>query len=144
LNSFSPFTGREKELGRLEGMLENALEYDGNMVLVRCAIGVGKTRLMSRFIDGIRNRSIHILQGRSVRDSSRAFSPVTSMVENFLCHGDHSPKWIVKYLSPETAAHFLHLIPVLEDLYPIEVPEAVQPDSTLSTIFAFQEFFQKS
>jgi len=142
LNSFSPFTGREKELDRLEGMLENALEYDGSMVFVRGAIGVGKTRLLSHFIDRIRHRGFHILQGRSVRDSSRTFSPVTSMVENFLCHGDHSPKWIVKYLSPEIATHFLHLIPVLEDLYPIEVPEAAQPESTLSTAFAFQEFFQ--
>ncbi|MBN2608387.1 MAG: AAA family ATPase [Candidatus Fermentibacteraceae bacterium] len=142
MGSFTPFTGRIRELEQLENMLEGALEYGGSMVFIRGAIGVGKTRLLDQFTESIRQRGFHILEGRSVRDPVRSFSPFTDMVEDFLCNREHSPSWMVKYLSPGIAANILHLIPVLRDLYPIEVPEAAQPESTLSVVRAFQDFFQ--
>lgn len=142
MKRFMPFTGRKKELDLLEELLEDALEYHGNTILVRGDIGVGKSRFLDQFAESIRDRGFHILHGRSGEDPSRTYSTISAMVEDFLCRGTRGSQWMTKYITPEMAVHFMNLMPSLRELYPVEVRKSVQTD-TSSTTLAFLEFFSR-
>ncbi|MCD4670454.1 MAG: ATP-binding protein, partial [Actinomycetia bacterium] len=142
MQDFAPFAGREKELERLTQYLEKALDYSGGFALISGKIGVGKTRLLNQFINGIDSRSLHILHGRVIKDEIKPFSPFTQMIEHYLCNLEHNRSWLVKFLEPEIAPYFAHLIPELRNHYPLDIPDLAYPLDNLSFVYSFQRFFE--
>ena len=67
LQYFTPFTDRKKEIDQLFQQLDKALDYSGSSVLLKGAIGVGKTRLVDQFIDEIGKRDIRLLRGKVIK-----------------------------------------------------------------------------
>lgn len=139
---FTPFTGRQKELKWLNQHLEKALNYSGGLVLIKGEIGVGKTRLLNRFVDKIEERNFHILDGRVIKDEARPFSPFIQMIEYYLCNLEHNRSWLVKLLDPEIAPYFIHLMPRIKNHYPLNMPNLAHPIDNLSFVYSFKRFFE--
>ena len=142
MKRFLPFAGRRREIDLLEELLEGVLEYSGSTVFLRGGIGVGKTRLLDHFSHSVRDRGFHLLRGRSVEEPARSYSSFSTMVEDFLCQGRELPQWMSRHVTPETAVHFMSLMPSLSQLYPVEVRKSVHSD-TASIVLAFMEFFRR-
>ncbi len=141
LKYFTSFAGRQKELDWLNQQLDKALNYSGGLVLIKGRIGVGKTRLINQFIDEIDERDLHILHGRVIKDEVKPFSPFTQMIEHYLCDLEHNRSWLLKFIAPEIAPYFTHLIPELKNHYPMEMPDLAHPVDNLSFVYSFQHFF---
>lgn len=141
MDNFSPFTGRTEELERLGSLLEKALEYSGSTVFIRGDIGVGKSRLLRHFIDGVRHDSFYILEGRSIQGPRRPLSTITNMIEEFLRSRKHNPGWMVRHITPGTAANLLEFIPAIGELYPVEVPTSCRSEGALGPIRALLDLF---
>ena len=62
--SLTAYTGREDELGTLEGNLEEALQGEGQFVTVEGEAGLGKSRLLYEFRQGLDREAVQLLQGR--------------------------------------------------------------------------------
>ncbi len=142
LHQLTPFTGRQQELKLLNQQLDEAVNYSGGFVLVKGEIGVGKTTLLNQFINRIRERDLHILHGKVIKDDVKPFSPFTQMIRHYLCDLEHNQSWLLKYLAPEIAPHFTHLIPDLRNHYPINLPDLAHPVDNTSFLYAFQRFFE--
>ncbi len=141
LSWFTPFTGRENELKQLNLLLEEMLDYNGGFVLIRGETGIGKTRLLSHFTDGLRNRSLYILTGRVIRGETKPFSPFTQMLQHLFFDVRGNRPWFLKFLPPQIAGYFNHLMPNLKNLYPVDLPEPVLPVDNLSITYSFQKLF---
>ncbi|MCD4702452.1 MAG: AAA family ATPase, partial [Candidatus Aegiribacteria sp.] len=143
MQGFAPFAGRQKELIWLNQHLEKALNYYGGFALITGEIGVGKTRLLKQFVNNIDERNLHILHGRVIKDEAKPFSPFIQMIKHYLCNLEHNRSWLVKYLEPEIAPYFIHLIPELRIHYPLDMPNLAHPVDNLSFVYSFQRFFEK-
>ena len=143
MSYFTPFTGRDSELEQLKDLLDSTLDNHGGTVIVKGPNGAGKTRLMSHFLDSINTGSCHILHGRSLKDSNRPLASISGMVEDFLCQRGHSPRWMVRFLPPEIAVHFLPIMPRLGDLYPIEMDDRISENTVPSAAYVFQDFVRQ-
>jgi len=137
-----PFVGRQKELKWLNHHLEKALDYSGRFVLIQGEIGVGKTRFLNQFVDEVRAPGLHILNGRAIKDEARPFSPFIQMIEDYLYNLEHCRSWLAKFLDPEIAPYFIHLMPKLKDYYPLDMPHLEHPIDNLSFLYSFQRFFE--
>jgi two-component SAPR family response regulator len=142
LSMHEPFVGRQKELKCLRHHLEKAIDYSGRFILIQGEIGVGKTRLLKQFVDKIQERNFHILNGRVIKDEVRPFSPFIKMIEYYLCNLEHNRAWLVKFLEPEIAPYFIHLIPELKNHYPLDMPHLAHTVDNLSFVYVFQRFFE--
>ncbi len=141
MSYFTPFTGREDELKRLNLRLEDTLNYNGGFVLVKGETGIGKTRLLDQFADGIRGRNLHILTGRVINGEAKPFSPFTRMLEHLFLNIHHDRSWFLKFMSLQTAGYFSHLLPELKNQYPVDLPDPLHPVDNLSIIYSFQRLF---
>ena len=142
LQHLTPFTGRQQELELLNQQLDEAVNYSGGFVLVKGEIGVGKSWLLKQFISRIKERDLHILHGRVIKDDVKPFSPFTQMIKYYLCDLEHNQSWLLKYLAPEIATHFTHLIPDLRNYYPVNLPDLAHPVDNTSFLYSFQRFFE--
>jgi len=142
LHQIAPFTGRQQELGLLNQQLDEALNYSGGFILVKGEIGVGKTWLLNQFMNGIKQRDLHILHGKVIKDDVKPYSPFTQMIKHYLCDLEHNRSWLLKYLPPEIAPHFTHLIPDLRNNYPINSQDLAYTVDKTSFLYSFQRFFE--
>ncbi|MCK4576861.1 AAA family ATPase, partial [candidate division WOR-3 bacterium] len=142
LDMDEPFVGRQRELKWLNRHLEKALDYSGRFVLIQGEIGVGKTRLLNQFVDEVRAPGLHILNGRAIKDEARPFSPFIRMIEDYLYNLELCRFWLAKYLEPEIAPYFIHLMPKLKNYYPLDIPHLEHPINNLSFFYSFQRFFE--
>ncbi|HEC79305.1 MAG TPA: hypothetical protein ENI34_09255 [candidate division WOR-3 bacterium] len=136
-----PFVGRKKELKWLKSHLEETLNYNGRFILVRGEVGVGKTSFLERFIDEVDASNIHILYGRVLKDETKPFSPFIQMVKDHLLKVENRRWWFVKFLNPEIAPYFIHLIPELKRYYPLEIQSLEHPIDNRLFFYSFQTFF---
>ncbi len=101
--SFQPkLTGREEELNWLEELWENAKCGDGSTVLISGEAGIGKTRLVTELIEGVKKNGGKIIQGWCLVDN---LEPLMSFKEglreaklSYLISEDPHPKVISAYL----------------------------------------------
>ncbi len=142
LPQLTSFTGRQQELELLNHQLDEAINYSGGFVLVKGEIGVGKTWLLKQFISSIKERDLHILHGKVIKDDVKPFSPLTQMIKHYLCDLEHNRSWLLKYLAPEIASHFTRLIPDLGNNYPLSMPDLAHQVDNTSFLYSFQRFFE--
>lgn len=73
------FVGREKELNRLKELFEKAQEGSGKYILIRGEAGIGKNRLVRRFVEeAISKGSIYLFEKFTEQD---AFNPYARFIK---------------------------------------------------------------
>jgi len=73
------FVGREKEFNRLKELFENARGGNGKYILVRGEAGIGKNRLVRRFVeDAVSRGSIYVFEKFT---ESHAFNPYAPFIK---------------------------------------------------------------
>ena len=142
MDRLTSFAGRRQELEWLNQQLDEAINYNGGFVLIKGEIGVGKTWLLNQFISGIKERDLHTLHGKVIKDDVKPFLPFTQMIKYYLCDLEHSKSWLLKHLALEIAPHFAHLIPDLQNHYPINLPDLEHPIDNTSFLYSFQRLFE--
>ena len=84
----TPFVGRDHDLRALR-LLYDAIETDGQVVLVEGEAGIGKTRLAEELVAGLRRAGAQVLVGRAYEDESGlAYSPLVDALRARLRDGD--------------------------------------------------------
>jgi len=113
----APFIGRENDLAVLRQALSDAWRGRLTTVLVSGPSGVGKSALVRRFLDEVREQNTHVvLEGRCFERESVPYKALDSLVDNL-------KRWLLdlspgqrKALLPADFAALTRLFPVLEDL----------------------------
>ena len=137
-----PFVGRQKEMKWLKHHFDEVLNYNGRFVLIQGETGIGKTKLLTKFHHSIESQGIHILTGRSVMNDVKPFSPFSRMIEDHLENIEYSTAWLIKFIEPEIAPYFIHLLPRLKNHYPLEIPHFEEPIDNPLVFYAFERFFE--
>jgi class 3 adenylate cyclase/tetratricopeptide (TPR) repeat protein len=78
------FIGRREELGVLEAALDRAQRGEGSLVLVSGESGIGKSRLISEFAAGARNRGATVLIGECLElaGGQLPYAPIASALRS--------------------------------------------------------------
>src|SRR6266536_1913611 len=85
----STFVGRAAELGRLVGLLDEAVAGRGGVVLLAGEPGIGKTRLASEFARHAAHRGARVLWGRCYEGAGAPpFWPWTQLLQSALAADD--------------------------------------------------------
>jgi class 3 adenylate cyclase/tetratricopeptide (TPR) repeat protein len=88
---FSPFVGRDTEMGLLEGSLAAALSSQGHAVGVVSEAGIGKSRLCWEFAERCRSRGITVLEARGMpQGRTTSLLPILELFRAYfgLCEDD--------------------------------------------------------
>jgi class 3 adenylate cyclase/tetratricopeptide (TPR) repeat protein len=88
---FSPFVGRDTEMGLLEDRLAAALSGQGHAIGVVSEAGMGKSRLCWEFSERCRSRGITVLEARGVRQGrTTSLLPILELFRAYfgLCEDD--------------------------------------------------------
>ena len=87
-NATAPFVGREPELAKLQGLLEQALDGTGRVVFITGEPGIGKTSLSDEFLRRARAQfpSLSISRGRCVEQygTGEAYLPFLDAIGSLL------------------------------------------------------------
>ena len=107
----TPFAGRDAELGRLMACLSPLAEGRASAAVVRGASGMGKSALVSRFLDRVRAQKpgAVILTGRCYEREAIPYKAMDSLIDHLSNHGLHLPQAML----PDDAAFLPTLFPVL-------------------------------
>ncbi|MEO0107294.1 MAG: ATP-binding protein, partial [candidate division WOR-3 bacterium] len=139
-----PFIGRENELTLLREMLEKAYNYQGNFLLIKGDIGIGKTRLMQQFVQSINQSNIQVLIGKGIKDEIKPFAPFSTIIEGYITNleGAMEKRWLTKILPPESALYLSHIMPVFKIHYPIILQKVEERLDRSQIIYSFEQFFE--
>lgn len=119
--------GREDELGQLNDLLASVAEGRTGVVFVAGASGMGKTALVSTFLEAVRAKgSALVLSGRCFERESVPFKAFDHLVDALARHLLRLPESDRALLIPTDFALLARVFPVLESLVPGHDPE---PDS---------------
>jgi tetratricopeptide (TPR) repeat protein len=83
--------GREKELAELKSCLELAVQGKGRVIFVEGEAGAGKTRLVTEFLNGVRNQAITILSGWCLSNAAVPYFPFFEAFNEYFS-SERSPK----------------------------------------------------
>jgi len=120
----APFIGRESDLAVLRQALGDARQGRLTTVFVYGPSGVGKSALMRRFLDEVREQKTHVvLEGRCYERESVPYKAIDSLVDNLKRWLLGLSKGELKELLPADFAALMRLFPVLKDL--AEEPDLV-------------------
>ena len=110
------FVGRERELGRLETLLEQAIAGHGGVVLLAGEPGAGKTRLAERLAAEARRRGALTLAGRCWEaGGAPAYWPWVETLRAYLRRVEPGA---VRLEIGSGAAEIARLLPELEEFFP--------------------------
>ena len=110
----SAFVGRDAELALLSGNLERVRAGHSSLVQVRGPSGIGKSELISRFLDAIEPGSALILRGRCVTQESVPYKAFDAAVDDLSRDlAEHPPEVLARIL-PNSIGAVAQLFPVLE------------------------------
>ncbi|MGD8330736.1 MAG: AAA family ATPase, partial [Acidobacteriota bacterium] len=80
----TPLVGRGDERKLLDGMLDDALEGRGGLVLLGGEPGVGKTRLAQEVLDEGRQRGLQVLTGHAYEDDAAPFTMAIEVLDELV------------------------------------------------------------
>jgi hypothetical protein len=116
--------GREQELTRLTEMLGAVVEGRTGVVFVAGASGMGKTALVSTFLEAVRAKGTAlVLSGRCFERESVPFKAFDNLVDALARHLLRLPESDRALLIPSDFALLARVFPVLESLVPEHDPE---------------------
>ena len=126
--------GREEDLAFLQGRWQAAAAGRGGLVLVSGEAGVGKTRLVEEFAQGVGGWGGRVLWGRCFEfERVLPYQPVADAVRTIL---PDLPPSELRGFPAWTLAEVAHLVPeVLEKRPEIEISPATAPDQDRARLF---------
>jgi DNA-binding SARP family transcriptional activator len=138
------FVGRERELDKLMGALDNAFAGRGRLILISGEPGIGKSRLADRLGDEANARGARVIVGRCWEaGGAPAFWPWIQTLRGYV--RDSEPQTLRGQLGPG-ASDLGQLLPELNELFP-GLPEPIQADSEGARFRLFDavaEFFRNA
>jgi eukaryotic-like serine/threonine-protein kinase len=113
-----PFVGRQRELAVLYEALADSRRGGSVCMLVEGEPGVGKSRLVRRFLEEVRQRvpEAQVFSGRCYERESVAYKGVEGLVADLARHLRRLGEEAVRALQPEAAPALLQLFPVLQQV----------------------------
>ncbi|MEO0127786.1 MAG: AAA family ATPase [candidate division WOR-3 bacterium] len=139
-----PFIGRKSELTLLREMLEKAYNYQGNFLLIKGDIGIGKTRLIQQFVQNINQSNIQVLFGKGIKDEIKAFAPFSTIIEEYITNleGAMEKRWLTRIFPPESALYLGYIMPIFKAHYPIVLQQVEERIDRSQIIYSFEQFFE--
>ena len=125
------YTGRENELGTLARCLEQALQGEGQLVTVEGKAGLGKSRLLYEFRQGLDRKALQLLQGRcQTYGGNIPYLPFIGALKDLLHLRESDPNTSpvervvsrVRAIDPELEdfiPFYLHLLSIPNEDYPL-------------------------
>jgi class 3 adenylate cyclase/tetratricopeptide (TPR) repeat protein len=87
----TPFVGRTAELARLEDALLSAEAGRGTVLFVTGDAGIGKTRLVTEFLERARERGVRVLAGRCFEgEGARPYAPFAEALDTYAADVDRA------------------------------------------------------
>jgi len=114
-----PFIGRKKEFAILESKFGDALEYNGNCLLILGEPGIGKSRLINEFLR-IQDKNSLNINVRINPDFSHQKEVFVDIIKSYLNKSAHITRTITRVVTKEIYNEFAEVIPELKTYYPYE------------------------
>ncbi len=123
-----PFISRENVILEMREHLNNVFENQGRTVIVNGESGIGKTRLVTQFLDTLDPNDMTILKTRIFGPSSKPYEPFSSIFSHYFDGFDNKSKMLTHLVPMEIAPVILSLLPHLRSYYPVEAPGETHSD----------------
>jgi DNA-binding SARP family transcriptional activator len=129
-----PFVGRERELRKLLGGLDNALAGQGRLFLISGEPGIGKSRLIEHLLRRAREDGAEVLVGRCWEaGGAPAYWPWVQALRTYV--RDRDPELIRSQLG-HGASDLAQLLPELKELYgELQAPLSSDPEGARFRLF---------
>jgi len=126
-NKSEPFVGRENELKVLEGFFDSILENRGSFVLIEGETGIGKTRLVEQFLDGITSRGAMVIRGHGYHKEISPYRLFSEMLRNFFSSINYDTRYLAPLLDNLTIALLEKIVPEIEEYIPFDISRVTTP-----------------
>lgn len=123
-----PFISRENIILELRERLNHVFDNHGSTVIIKGESGIGKTRVVTQFLDNLDPGDIIILKARVFGSSSKPFELFSSLLSHYFDFIDHKSKMLTNIIPLEIAPAILSLLPNLRSLYPVEIQNKTYSD----------------
>lgn len=122
-----PFVGRENELKLLEEFFDAILENRGSFVLIEGETGIGKTRLVEQFLDGIKSRGAMVILGHGYHKEISPYRLFSEMLRNFFSSINYDTRYLAPLLDNLTIALLEKIVPEIEEYLPFDISRVTTP-----------------
>jgi DNA-binding SARP family transcriptional activator/Flp pilus assembly protein TadD len=126
-----PLIGREDVLGKLQRLLENAKNGQGQVALITGEAGIGKTRLLDEFTDGLSGQAMLLRQAGTLAARGLALHLVTAALRQAIVQSTET----LANLEPAWLADAALILPELRQwspgVTPIPLPESAEARTRL-------------
>ncbi|MGB8656405.1 MAG: tetratricopeptide repeat protein [Candidatus Zixiibacteriota bacterium] len=126
-DSNEPFIGREKELKSLEGFFAPILENQGCFVLIEGETGIGKTRLVERFLETTKPQGATVILGHGYHKEISPYRLFSEMLRNYFSSIDYDTRYLAPLLDNLTIALLEKIIPEIKPYIPFDVSRITVP-----------------
>ena len=131
MKGLTEFSGREPELVALRGCLDQALAGQGRFATVMGEAGIGKSRLLHEFRQGLDREQVNVLEGRcqSTGENTPYLPLIDALRQGLRLSDEDSPETLVEKVAANTLAIdpalepniplYLHLLSIQDENYPL-------------------------
>jgi predicted ATPase len=121
------FVGREKELLLLDGFFDPILENQGTFVLVEGETGIGKTRLVERFLEKTKSKGITLIRGHGYHGEISSYRLYSEMLRYYFSSIRYDTRYLAPILDNLTIALLEKIVPELKQYLPFDVSSITAP-----------------
>lgn len=121
------FVGREKELRLLDGFFDPILENQGSFVLVEGETGIGKTRLVERFLEKTKSKGATIIRGHGYHGEISPYRLFSEMLRHYFSSIHYDTRYLAPILDNLTIALLEKIVPELKQYLPFDVSSITAP-----------------
>ncbi len=123
-----PFTGRDEELSLLHDIYIHTLHNERQTALIEGEAGVGKSTLVTRFLDELGSEGAMILKTNGAPSFAGFRTVFAGLLRSFLSSATPQDISASNLFELGTAGALARLAPEVRDMIPFEIPET--PEET--------------
>ena len=123
-----PFISRENVILELREHLNDVFDNQGRVVIIKGESGIGKTRVVTQFLDNLDPSDMIMLKARIFGSSSKPFEIFNSLLNHYFNFIDKKSNMLTNLIPLEIAPMILSLLPNLRSWYPVEVESKTYSD----------------
>jgi predicted ATPase/DNA-binding SARP family transcriptional activator len=121
------FVGREKELLLLDGYFDPILENQGSFVLIEGETGIGKTRLVEKFLEKTESKGTTIIRSHGYHGEISPYRLFSEMLRHYFSSIHYDTRYLAPLLDNLTIALLEKIIPELKQYLPFDVSSITTP-----------------
>jgi tetratricopeptide (TPR) repeat protein len=121
------FVGREDELKLLTSFFDSILENQGSFVLIEGETGIGKTRLVEQFLDGVKSRGAMVIRGHGYHKEISPYRLFSEMLRNLFSSINYDTRNLAPLLDNLTIALMEKIVPELAEYVPFDISRIATP-----------------